>query len=169
MSYPWASGEVLTAADLNAGIDDHPRVSVYQTTDLTIANTTITSFTFNSEFYDTHSLHSTSTNTSRITVPTGWAGVWLFTASVEIAALGAFDTICYLRKNSSATGILARQTGANETYHTLSLSAMASLAVGDFVEVQLWQNSGGNATAYGTNFTTQLYPSFQAIWMGKTP
>lgn len=169
MAYPWSTGEVLTAADLNAGIDNHPRCDLYQTTNLTITNQVITAVTWNSERYDTHSLHSTSSNTSRVTVPAGWAGVWLFTASVELSAGGAFDIILYLRKNGANTDIFARQTGANETFHSLTVAGMINLAVGDYVEVAVWQNVGGNATLNGTNTTQRFDPGFQAIWMGKAP
>ena len=51
-------------------------------TDQTIANATSTEITWNNEYYDTDNFHSTSSNTNRITIPSGKGGKYLITATV---------------------------------------------------------------------------------------
>ena len=52
---------------------------LYNTTDQTISTGTWTSITYNSETLDSDGFHSTSSNTSRITIPAGKAGKYIFT------------------------------------------------------------------------------------------
>jgi hypothetical protein len=77
----FTAGQVLTAAELDSISEvlnfwaSPPRVQVYDTTALT--HTTSSTWylnTWDSELYDTDTMHSTVTNTSRITIQT--AGVY---------------------------------------------------------------------------------------------
>lgn len=77
--FPFSAGQVLTAANLNATADV-PRVLAYRNADLTITSLSYNTITFDAEAYDTHGMHSTVTNTSRLTIPTGWGGYYLLTA-----------------------------------------------------------------------------------------
>jgi len=72
-------------------------VSVYDSSNQAIANGTTTALTFNLEYFDTNGFHSTTTNTSRLTVPTGKAGYYLMTAqgNYSLNATGQRDLILY--------------------------------------------------------------------------
>ena len=67
----------MTAARLNTEVRDAldflldpPRLWAYDASGLALANATTTLITFDSEIYDTDTMHSTSTNTSRCTFTT---------------------------------------------------------------------------------------------------
>lgn len=63
----------------------NPRVRVGRSTTQAIASGALTAVQFDLEHHDTHSLHSTSSNTSRITIPTNWGGTYLVGACVQWA------------------------------------------------------------------------------------
>ena len=72
----------LTASFLNVNVRDNiawmatdsPSCNVYNNANISIATGTNTALTFNSERYDNAAMHSTSSNTQRITAPTGGGG-----------------------------------------------------------------------------------------------
>ena len=72
---------IPTATNLGIALN-RPWVTAYQGTAVTsIANAAFTAILFDTEDAgspDPFGIHSTTTNTSRFTVPTGWAGVWHF-------------------------------------------------------------------------------------------
>lgn len=124
-------------------------VSVYQANLQTIANNTATALTFTSENYDTDGFHSTVTNTSRLTVPSGKGGYY------EIKMQGYWD--------QSATGIrqarlykngaVLMYSGDFETddasaYVPSMVSMVTNLAVGDYIEFYVYQTSGGNLSFF---------------------
>ena len=115
-----------------------------------IPNVTVTPITFQTEDYDTDSMHSTSVNTSRITVAT--AGVYTVTGFILSAASVAAYNYLYIYKNGSAlpsnTGILAgTKDGANAIISQITVTL--SLAAADYVELAFYHNNAGaiNVTA----------------------
>lgn len=99
-----------------------------------------------SESWDSASMHSTSSNTSRITVPA--SGKYLFTATGEF---GNHETgMRWLRflVNGSATQPFFAAAVTNYTGARGSGSTMRSFTAGNYVEVQALQNSG-NSTITG--------------------
>jgi hypothetical protein len=136
-------------------------VSLSNTGNYTIATGAITALTFDSELFDTDSFHSTSTNTSRITIPSGKAGKYVISVVTyfDPNATGARAT--YIRKNGANINFVQGGYTASGTLaagQTISLTA--DLAVGDYIEAAVFQNSGGNLTVYGTNV------HFSAMYLG---
>lgn len=72
----------------------------YKTTDGRIPDSELTDLLFDAEYYDTDSIHSTSSNTARLTVPSGVAYVRL-TSYIHITQNSATHVVIYLVKNSS--------------------------------------------------------------------
>lgn len=114
-----------------------------------IPNNTPTALTFDSEVFDHGGIHSTTTNASRITIPTGGAGVWAFVAQATFAAnatgiryvqlvAGGLLTLAATQINAGAAVVLS-----------LNASVITTCVDGDFFEVFVLQNSGGalNVTA----------------------
>jgi hypothetical protein len=120
-------------------------VSVRNSGNLTLTNGVTLVGTFDTEDYDTDGYHSTVSNTSRLTVPAGKAGKY------EISCIMTFN-------KTSATGVRAAQfvkngtigmyfpeiAGSTAIYAGQQLSWFTTLAVSDYIEVQAYQNSGGN-------------------------
>ena len=79
------AGTILTAAWLNTYVRDNvawlatdsPSCRAYNAPGQSLPAAVGTSLTFNSERYDNAAMHSTSSNTARITVPTGGGGKYL--------------------------------------------------------------------------------------------
>lgn len=139
-----------------------PYCSVYNNANININNATVTAVTFNSEYADSDGMHSTSSNTSRITIVTpGW---YTFVFNGEFAAsAGGTDRSFNLRLNGSTYIGAARGAPiASATVTTLGVvTAMRSLSVGDYVEAVVYQNSGG---ALALRYSAAYSPTFSAVW-----
>ena len=119
-----------------------------------MATATTTAVPFAStEVYDTDSFHSTSTNTSRITIPSGKGGYYLiyYSGTWEDATVG--DRIVYLYKNGAAINQVYQYTRdvqpAGAGYYSQQFSTVVSAVATDYFEVFVRQGSGGNKNLYG--------------------
>lgn len=104
-----------------------------------------TTLVFDSEYWDTDGYHDLVTNNSRITIPTGLSGKYLFGANIAFAAAVLGERFIYLNVNGTTTWSLVRespdQTGGAQT--AINLNTILSLADGDYVEVLAYQSTGG--------------------------
>ena len=94
---------------------------------------------FPSEIIDTDGFHSTSSNTGRITIPSGKAGKYLITANFTF---GNYNTAKYLAiyKNGSIVPQLIAWQANSLTTTPYSMSGMASLAVSDYIELMAYSD-----------------------------
>ena len=131
---------VVTAAPVNAA-------RVYNNADISIPSATYVTLTYNSEYYDVGGLHSTSSNTGRMTAPV--AGKYLIISQIAWAANANGIRYQKIVKNGVSTNVLAETQlpvpGSNEQY--VQIMTEVNLNAGDYVEVWVWQNSGGNLAA----------------------
>lgn len=128
--------------------------SLYRTADQTISNNTATAALWDAEFYDTDNMHSTSLNTSRITIPTGKGGKYLLTNSILWSNNGTGAREQTILKNGSQLGwdeIMPVNSSAS--YTATSGARVVDLVAGDYIELFVKQNTGislgmlGGATA----------------------
>jgi hypothetical protein len=164
----WAVGDILTASDVNTYVRDNtnflnapPSARVYNDAAISINNDTITALTFNSERWDTDTIHNTSTNTNRLTCQT--AGLYLIHGHVRFASNNTGYRIAGIRLNGS-TQIANQKTGATQgTTTVLSVSTVYLLTASDYVELVAYQDSGGalNVEAGGN-----LSPEFGMTYLG---
>jgi len=118
----------------------------------TISNTTDTVLNFSgTDTYDTDAFHDTTTNNSRITIPTGLGGYYL------IYGLNTWDVnatgrrFCELKKNGTKI-LTSNGFGPNSTAAPSNMiSVVLNLSAGDYVEYQVWQSSGGNLDTFGND------------------
>lgn len=118
---------------------------------------------FASERYDTDNMHSTVTNTDRLTCNT--AGVYRITACAAWAANGAGERALNLIGNNTVLIAAVNQAPVGGGPRTAQvITTEYKLAVGDFVTVQAYQSSGGilNVDALG-NYS----PEFSASWVAR--
>lgn len=135
--------------------------SLYNSGNQTIGNSTWTALTFDSENFDSDGFHSTSSNTSRITIPSGKAGKYQFILRTQTTD-----------NNTGARGLRLYKNGSDVLEYESSLSTRGSLSyqtvtvqnaiVGDYFEFFVYQTSGGNLT-YST---TQKLTEFSASYLG---
>jgi hypothetical protein len=99
-----------------------------------------------SELFDTNGFHSTSTNTSRVTIPSGYAGKYLLTAYLRLGGTANDYAIIVLYKNGAYygngldNGAFSRTQPGGGTF-ALNGSTIVEAAVNDYFEIALQANS----------------------------
>lgn len=159
-----SAGYLVLASDYNtiAGSINHLGqadrcVMVTDTATTSVNNTTWQQLTFATEEYDTGGFHSTTTNTSRLTVPTGYGGVYQITASVTWTPSSTGAVFLQVRKNGAASTApsLAASAGNFGSLFAngdpiVQCNGQLRLVAGDYVELYTAQNSGGALALKGT-------------------
>jgi len=176
-----------TAARLAVGADDatlvpdastttglawqiQPAVRVYNNAAIDPAPGGWVTLTFNTERFDTNAMHSTSTNTGRLTVPTGGDGLYLIGAHVEFDYSGNTSgaLVCGVRFLLNGTTVIGQDYRTLATQSslgidmTVSCTTMYSLAATDYVEVQAFTQGDKNVLS-----TSAYSPEFYAIWQRR--
>jgi hypothetical protein len=120
-----------------------------------IPNSTDTAITLgNADVYDTDAYHDTTTNNSRITIPTGLGGYYLFTGSITWANQNANSRTILLYKNGTRYDGVFGYTypgGGSTGYLNLIFSVVVYTVAGDYWQMMGNQASGGNLDVYGDN------------------
>jgi hypothetical protein len=131
---------------------------VYHNAAQSIANATNTILAFNSERWDVGSCHDTVTNNSRLTAPA--AGLYVMGANIawDFSAAGTMRAL-HLKLNATTyiatdyAGPISATFGNNQ-----NIACLYFLAKGDYVEVDVYQNSGGALNvAQNGNFTPEAF------------
>lgn len=110
--------------------------SVYKESTLISSDAVIT---YPNEFSDSNGFHDNSTNSSRMTIPSGYAGKYRISASVTgtgTTSAGAFS-IYFTKNGTKITGTDGGGYVAPNGPDNVKIEAIVSLAVGDYVEVYL--------------------------------
>jgi len=124
------------------------------TTSITgVATSTVQIISWTAEDYDTDSIHSLVTNTSRLTVPSGKGGYW----GISTTQLWNSSTAGYrqtvIRKNGTAVALSSNPAGAGD-YGLGLWNGVLALAAADYIEIGAFQTSGSNRTIYGNDADT---------------
>ncbi|HEX2202182.1 MAG TPA: hypothetical protein VHG91_02735 [Longimicrobium sp.] len=119
---------------------------------------------FTGETFD-DGLHSTTTTPSRFIAPTGLGGKYLVTAHAVFTAAGAAgDTTRLVRLRKNGTLIEAEgRLLENGSGTTVSLTTVAKLNAGDYLEMLVYQDSGGTLYACGSSVQ---YTTFTMVRLG---
>lgn len=155
------TGGVPVWATPSAGTPTFVGCSLYKSANASITNATDTTVTFNTESYDTDGFHDNTTNSERITIPTGKGGKYLITAKTTFASNGTGIRGIYLYKNAAVFLTYNVQPAFTGECNTL-LSYVVSLTAGDYVYFQTYQTSGGALNLNGGLEMT----TFQASYLG---
>jgi hypothetical protein len=128
--------------------------------DLTLTNATWTTLTWNTEAYDTDAFHSTSTNTDRITIPTGLSGYYRFDLSLPFYAATSTKEI---RIKKNGTQIYYDAYGENFDNIPWLSSFTGNYSAGDYFSAEYKINTAsykyilfGQATGAGYFTATYL-------------
>lgn len=171
----YTSSVLTTAAHLTGGGDFYLNGSIKQSTaiwaraynnaNLSINNSTWTLVTLNSEWYDTDSMHSTISNTSRMTATR--AGTYLLNFHGKFAANGTGVRAAMIRRDAagnSASGTLiayvSAATAGSTLDHGFTITSIDQASASSYYEVFVWQTSGG---ALNLLTSTADSPEFQMI------
>lgn len=143
MTTPFQAGQSLTAGALNLRLDP-PLAHLFAVAAQSVPNATWTPILLDSELLDSHNGHSTSTNTSRYVCQR--AGVYEFGGSLSWLQNATGLRLGRIRINGSTAilGSLELRNAVNGDYTCMALPACkARLALGDYVELEGYQSSGG--------------------------
>ena len=156
----FVTGQVLTAAELNARVGCELRNSG----DQTITTATKTVVTFDTEMVDTNGFHSTVTNTSRITIPSGFAGIYVVAAHIRTGATGwPAGSVMGIQKNGDP--VIRSIAFADVAFTSLSTCWVGPVVATDYLEMYVYQSSGGNRTVSGvTAGTLDPFSPYLSAW-----
>jgi len=126
--------------------------SISNSVSQSIPNSTTTTLTFNTEEYDTDGFHSTSSNTGRITIPTGKGGKYFISTTVNYAGNATGFRQIRILKNGTTNVASMITTPGDSGDVGLTCSIMLTLVAGDYLEVVTFANHGGaGLNVYGNN------------------
>jgi hypothetical protein len=143
----WKPGSVASGGAGN-GASGYRGCLVYNNGTQSIPNATSTALTWDTEQWDEPGIHSTGSNPSRFTCPQGLAGKWRFTWSVQFSSGATNARVSFLRKNggtdaNNVIGSASKETPASAFGIHAHGSCVVELAEGDYIEVFVYQDSGG--------------------------
>jgi hypothetical protein len=137
-------------------------VQVYASSSQT-TNTNVDFYrTFNTEDWDTDSFHSTTTNTERLTVPSGKNGkYWVYAVVGHNAFTNGFANYKFsVNRTTEYSGMFVRPYSSQAI--TISFGTVLDLAVSDYVELLTRQTSGGDLDLLGG----RIYSAFGMYKIG---
>ena len=142
--------------------------SVYSQAAINVTASVYFQILYANEGYDTDGYHSTSSNTSRITIPAGLAGKYLVigttcsqttnngTGRIQVKVNGSAITTQY--GAGQIIGTIAYGQGGAASSNELTGSVVLNLAVGDYIELY--------GTIDSTNASNVVWSAFQASYLG---
>jgi len=122
-----------------------PAARVYNDAAIAIGAASWTTLTFNQERYDPEGCHSTVSNTGRLTVPAGGAGIYDIGGMVHMDMPGAAgDNLTGLRILLDGATVIARDEALRPRDEDVSFGVAGDyeLAVGQYVELQYYSGGG---------------------------
>lgn len=162
------TGQLVTASLMNnewvnniAFLANPPACRVYHNANQSVANGAVAYLSFNSERYDTDSMHNTVTNNGRITFNT--AGLYHVFAQIVFASNVTGVRAIEIRRNGG-NNIILNTVQATSAFNTrMGISTIWKFAAADYIECGVFQNSGG---ALNAEFNADYSPEFGATWIG---
>jgi hypothetical protein len=159
------SPTAATLGDRVAFLLNPPACRVYHNANQSITDATETTVAFNSERYDTNTMHDTVTNNSRVTFNT--AGVYVLTFCGLWPAAADYSLVYATFRLNGATVLDLDQRGttAFSANHTMQLTTTYQFAAADYVEVRVYQDNTAN-TARNLTVSANYSPELTATWVG---
>jgi hypothetical protein len=152
------NGQVLTADSTAAtgikwatpasGTPAYVGASVYKSANQSITTATVTAVTWDAEIFDTNAFHDNATNNNRFTIPSGYGGKYLITVGLAWGSNVTGERTTNIRKNGS-TYVGYSTDDSSAGYQSNPLATVLSLNAADYIELLVYQTSGGNVNVSG--------------------
>lgn len=152
----WATPAATTPAFVGCSLKFGAGQSLSNATELKVA--------FDQEYFDTNTFHDNSTNNSRITIPSGYAGKYLVMANIAITAWNN-DTRVSIFKNGSAVAATFLRWNAPDLV-SANIFYILDCAVSDYLQINMFQSSGSTQTIKGQNDLGASSSFFQVQFLG---
>ena len=170
-THVFSAGEVVTDTTMNNSVSAplnfllaRPICQARQTVAQSVANNTSTAITMDSEDVDSSGMHSTSSNTSRLTaVYPGWYQV---SSGVSAAANATGFRMTTFKVNGTfvaGSASNATAVGAGASHRQPGRTMLVFLNVGDFVEAFYLQTSSGALNTSVADANTEQ-STITAVW-----
>lgn len=148
-----------SAASSGAG-GSPPAALAYNSVNQSIANNTLTMLALDTERFDTDGIHDNATNNTRLTCQT--AGKYAVFSSMIWAFNGTGVRVMQILLNGTTGFIWSSQNAVsiaitNETTR-MTCSGLIDLVVGDYIEAQVKQTSGGALDSVAVTVPSGLAP-----------
>jgi hypothetical protein len=156
-----ATGQVKASASVLAV---QPAARVTHNTTQSVLTGTVTNLIYNTEDYDTDAIHDPATNSQRLTCKT--AGKYLVACNMDWSNFtGGNRRQTAIYKNGGAAAFTENPPPASASqYLQQALSKIIGLAVNDYVEMRVYQDSGGT---YTVPATANGLPDFAMSYLGN--
>lgn len=138
-----------------------PAARVYHSVAQSIPNAVATPLAFDSERFDTDNIHDTATNNNRLTCKT--AGTYLISATVAFNANATGTRRAFIKLNGANYIAATTVPAASGIATRLNLSTLYALRVWDYVECEVFQDSGG---ALNIESIADYTPEFMMVRVG---
>ena len=156
------AGQILIASSTtDASWTTPDGCCVYNDAAESIPNNSFTSLTFNQEVYDRGGLHSTVTNTNRITAQK--AGTYLIQISCAFAANATGIRSVSIKGSGGQYLAQNTKTAASTGETSFAFSGIVGIAAADWLEIVVQQTSGGALNVVSTAYYS---PFLFAQWLG---
>jgi hypothetical protein len=139
----------------HANVVNPPTVGLFNLLPPALTNNATNVIVFpDAEEYDSASMHSTVTNTSRITIPADGAGVYRFSGEARFnpSATG-FRTVGVLKNGTTEIAASKTVSVSAGDLPVISTVGQAKLVGGDYIELYCFQNSGGSLAVGDCRFS----------------
>jgi hypothetical protein len=132
----------------SAPASSHIGVRVKGSSNQGITNTTYTILPFNQETYDTSNFHDTSTNNSRLTIPSGLSGYYYVYANLNWNGGTSGYRRQQIYKNGSTSAFEVDIAFSQDIWMNVHSSTTLYLTAGDYLEMRVYQTSGGTRSIH---------------------
>lgn len=127
-----------------------------------IPDATVTALNFTAESYDVGGLHDNGVLPNRLTLPGNGSGTYLIHGQATFAANATGRRELYIYKNSVLAATV-KEFGPDAGQQTvLQVSMQDTASAGDYYELRVYQNSGGNLDA--VNGAAVSFFSAMKVW-----
>ena len=158
-NYVKKTGDTMTGglAGTTVSMSSMPRCRLYNSAAQTASSGSNLTLLWDTETYDVGSMHSTASNTSRITIPSD--GYYFFHGHIAWVA-GTADTWRLVRLYKNGATEICSYYGlpsVNTKSFSVSITQVVAAVAGDYFELMAYQDTGGNLNVFGgssnSNFT----------------
>ena len=140
---------------------------LYKSIDQSTSSTGSIAITFDGELFDNIGLHSRASNTSRVTIPTGYDGWYRVTGRLKMSGGTAGSRFAQLFKNGSVYTMNRYSPGATAGDHTSTVDELMYLTAGDYIELYAYVDGGGTYTFQGGCPPDQDHTLFSVTYQGR--
>lgn len=153
---------------LPSHIRNPDRCQIFHNTTQSIPNDTGTVVAFNSENWDTNTMHDTATLNTRVLVKT--AGIYIAEARASFAANATGDRSLIIRKNGNEYLGGEEKKATSASFETgLKAKVHEWLMADEYLEVIAKQDSGGALNLVGYSGTNKYSPVFTVLFKRLPP